>query len=142
MRSRNTVERAKRMQRQIQQIVARYLVSDAKDPDLKNVTITEVEMTGDLQNATIYWTALDLDGNDTRELAQAALSRISGRMRSELARNLETRLTPTVQFTHDDLGENLGSIENLLAKAQAADSAMRQARGGIDAVEETVKEEM
>ena len=71
--------------------VASLLSGKIKDPRLGFVTITSVEVTGDLQHAKVYYTAY---GSDTERTASgAALESAKGLIRSRVGKNLGTRLT-------------------------------------------------
>lgn len=50
--------RARRLAKRIGQIVASAIEHEIKDPRLKNVTITDTRLTGDLRDATVYYTVL------------------------------------------------------------------------------------
>ena len=61
--------RSRRMAGRIRQIVASYIESQIKDPRLGMVTVTDVRVTGDLHDATVFYTVL---GNDTERADSAA----------------------------------------------------------------------
>jgi ribosome-binding factor A len=116
-------ERMHKMSSQIHQIIANLLLTSIKDPDLEGVTITDVEMTGDLQNAYVFWTTYD-----EPEYAIKALRKSNGRFRHALAEKLGTRLTPQIRFIHDEVGRKVHSLDDLLAKAQADDARVAKLR--------------
>ena len=64
--------RARKLSRRIKQIVASMLEMQVKDPRLGMVTITDVRITGDLHDATIFYTVL---GGDEDRMASAAALR-------------------------------------------------------------------
>jgi len=70
----------------IKEIIANALESRVKDPRLGFVTITDVRVTGDLQQASIFYTVLG--DNASREASAAALSSAKGMLRSEVGRAL------------------------------------------------------
>src|SRR5690606_16583571 len=92
-------ERMRRVSDRVKQIVARMLESRIQDPRLGFVTVTEVRVTGDLQNATVYYTVLG-DEQAERDTA-AALASARGLIRSEVGKQLGLRLTPTLAFAPD-----------------------------------------
>ena len=61
--------RSRRMAGRIKQIVASYIESQIKDPRLGMVTVTDVRMTGDLHDATVFYTVF---GDDTERADSAA----------------------------------------------------------------------
>jgi ribosome-binding factor A len=119
------------MESAILQVVASTLLSDYTDPDLQGVTITQVSMTGDLQHATIYWTAAFVESGSDEALtdrdeklvarSSTALNKAKGRFRTSVAKKLGSRLAPTLEFEFDRLNEQVSSIENLLAQAEKKD---------------------
>ncbi|MDR0950899.1 MAG: 30S ribosome-binding factor RbfA [Candidatus Ancillula sp.] len=122
----NDVNRSRRMSRAIHQIAALSLKNGHfKDPRLEFVTITDVRMTGDLQHADIFWTTID---EEEEYLSAQALKRVTGKIRSAIGKQLGTRLTPTINFVHDDLEVNVEDAEDLLAKAQLADAKLQKTR--------------
>jgi ribosome-binding factor A len=117
--------RARKLAERIKVIVAEALERGViKDSRLGFVTITDVRVTGDLQHASIFYTVYGSD--DERDETAAALKDNTGRIRGEVGRNLTTRLTPTVEFHLDALPDTAKSIDDLLAKAHAADAAVEK----------------
>lgn len=111
--------RAGKVAERIQQIIARRLEKGLRDPRLGFVTITDVRVTGDLQNASIFYTVYGSE----EELADsaAALKAATGMLRSEVGKQLGTRLTPTLEFIHDELPESAQHLTDLLAEAKRRD---------------------
>ena len=81
--------RARRMAGRIKQIVATQIETQVKDPRLGMVTITDVRVTGDLHDATVFYTVLG-DDND-RVASAAALESAKGVLRSEVGRQTGVR---------------------------------------------------
>lgn len=99
-----------------------------KDPRLGFVTITDVRVTGDLQHATIFYTVYGTD--EERIESAAALKSATGMIRSEVGRNLNVRLTPSLEFVLDALPDNAGRIDDLLARARDEDARLASERDG------------
>src|SRR5579875_3771263 len=120
--------RARRLAGRIKQIVARSIEMQIKDPRLGMVTITDVRVTGDLHDATVFYTVY---GDDVaRAASAAALESAKGVLRSEVGRQTGVRFTPTLTFTPDALPDTAKHIDELLAVAAAADAEVEQARRG------------
>ncbi len=118
--------RSRRMAGRIKQIVASYIESQIKDPRLGMVTVTDVRMTGDLHDATVFYTVL---GDDTeRADTAAALEAARGQIRSEVGRQTGVKFTPTVTFLLDELPQSAQHIDELLAVARQADAQVERAR--------------
>lgn len=84
------------------------------------VTITDVRVTGDLQHASVFYTVL----GDEQEQADtaAALTAATGMLRTEVGKQLGTRLTPSLEFIHDELPETAQHMGELLAEARRRDA--------------------
>ena len=113
--------RAAKMADRIKVIVAKTLERGLKDPRLGFVTITDVKVTGDLQHASVFYTVYGSD--QEREDTAAALKSATGMMRSEVGKNITSRLTPSLEFIADAIPENAKHIELLLAEARERDNA-------------------
>jgi ribosome-binding factor A len=120
--------RARRLAGRIKQIVATVIETQIKDPRLGMVTITDVRVTGDLHDATVFYTVFGDDAE--RAASAAALESAKGVLRSEVGRQTGVRFTPTLTFTPDALPDNARHIDDLLAVAAAADAQVEQTRRG------------
>ena len=118
--------RARRLAGRIKQIVATQIETQIKDPRLGMVTITDVRVTGDLHDATIFYTVF---GDETqRDASAAALESAKGVLRTEVGRQTGVRFTPTLTFTPDAIPDTARHIDDLLAVAAAADAQLEAAR--------------
>ncbi|MDQ1374967.1 MAG: ribosome-binding factor [Actinomycetota bacterium] len=120
--------RARRLAGRIKQIVATLIEMQIKDPRLGMVTITDVRVTGDLHDATIFYTVFG-DGEE-RAASALALESAKGVLRSEVGRQTGVRFTPTLTFTLDALPDNAKHIDDLLQVAAAADAQVEVVRRG------------
>lgn len=123
--------RVRKIADRIQVIVAEMLERRIKDPRLGFVTITDVRLTGDSQQATIFYTVLDSTGDDEAALAAtaAALESAKGLLRSEVAKQLGMRHAPSLTFVADALPESARHLDEVLARARQQDEAVAAARG-------------
>ncbi|MCU1546967.1 MAG: ribosome-binding factor RbfA [Homoserinimonas sp.] len=112
--------RAAKMADRIKVIVAKTLERGLKDPRLGFVTITDVRVTGDLQHASVFYTVYGTD--EERSDTAAALKSATGMLRSEVGKNITSRLTPSLEFIADAVPENAKHIEALLAEARSRDT--------------------
>ena len=107
-------KRADRVSALILEEVGKMLLMEMKDPDVKDVTVTKVEMTDDLRYAKIYYSVL---GDETKQaLVKRALERSKGFVRSEIGKRIKIRFTPEINFVHDDTAAYADHIEQLLKK--------------------------
>jgi ribosome-binding factor A len=117
--------RARKLADRIKVIAAETLERRVKDPRLGFVTVTDVRVTGDLREATVFDTVLG--DEDARAGSAAALQKVTGLVRSEVGRQTGIKFTPTVSFVADAVPDTARHIEDLLAEARAADEAVAQA---------------
>jgi ribosome-binding factor A len=120
--------RANRLADRIAKIVAEMLERRVKDPRLGFVTVTDAKLTGDLREATVYYTVYG--SADDQAGTAAALESATGLIRSEVGRQTGLRHTPSLSFVRDTLPEGAQHMEELVAQARAADEALAQARKG------------
>lgn len=115
--------RAGRLSKRILNVVASAVALRLKDERLKYVTFTDCSLTGDLRDATVYYTVRGARITDEPnwELAERALTKHTGRIRSIVGRELGIRFTPTLTFVRDTIPETSASIERALAEAKAQD---------------------
>ena len=113
--------RARKVADRIKEVVAQRLEKGLRDPRLGFVTITDVQVTGDLQHASVFYTVYGTD--EERADSAAALKAATGMLRTEVGRNLNTLLTPSLEFILDGIPENAASIEALLREARERDEA-------------------
>ncbi|MEI2809205.1 MAG: 30S ribosome-binding factor RbfA [Nocardioides sp.] len=112
--------RVRKVADRIQVIVAQMLERRIKDPRLGFVTVTEVRVTGDTQQATVFYTVLGQE-SDLAGTA-AALESAKGLIRSEVGKQLGMRHVPTLTFMHDALPESARHLEDVLAAARESDA--------------------
>ena len=111
--------RAAKVAERIQQIIARRLEKGLRDPRMGFVTITDVRVTGDLQHASVFYTVYgtEEEQSDTAQALKAA----TGMLRTEVGKQLGTRLTPVLEFIHDELPDSAQHLNELLAEAKRRD---------------------
>ena len=120
--------RTRKLGERIAQIVADLLEHRIKDPRLGFVTVTEARVTGDLREATVFYTVYG-SAQDKAETA-AALASATGLIRSEVGRQTGIKHTPSIAFTLDEVPDTARAIEDLVARARQADADVAAARQG------------
>ncbi|MCT1450539.1 30S ribosome-binding factor RbfA [Corynebacterium sp. p3-SID1194] len=120
--------RAQRLAKRIQTIVASAIERQIKDRRLELVTVTDVRVTGDLHDATVFYTVRGADIDDEPDLDQAAeaLHRARGQLRKIMGDELGVRFTPTLSFEVDTVPEASARMEELLARARARDEELAE----------------
>lgn len=104
--------RAERIAEQIKKELAELIRTELKDPRLGFVTVTRVEVAGDLQHVRAYVSVMGKPEEKQRTIA--LLERAAGFLRGEITRRLHLRLAPALVFKLDESGEYSSHIEALL----------------------------
>jgi ribosome-binding factor A len=113
---------------QIKVIVAEMLERRIKDPRLGFVTVTDVRLTGDSREATVFYTVM---GSESEQAGTAAaLASAKGLIRSHVGKQLGMKFTPTIDFVLDAVPENARQIDDLLAQAHAVDTRVAEQAAG------------
>jgi ribosome-binding factor A len=121
-------QRATQLADRIKVIVAEMLERRVKDPRLGFVTVTEARLTGDLREATVFYTVYGSAEEQTG--SAAALESAKGLVRSEVGKQLGLRHTPSLAFVPDALPENAQHIEDLLRQARESDAKVAEQASG------------
>jgi ribosome-binding factor A len=120
--------RAGKLADRIARIVAGMLERRVKDPRLGFVTVTGARLTNDLRDATVYYTVYGTE--EEQADTAAALASATGLIRSEVGRQTGLRHTPSLTFVRDTVPEGARQMEDLVARARAADEALAAVREG------------
>lgn len=112
--------RARKLADRIKVIVAQTLDMRIKDPRLGFITITDVRLTADLRDASIFYTVLGTE--EERVSTAAALASSKGMLRTEVGKGTGVKFTPTLEFILDAIPENAAHVEQLLREAAEADA--------------------
>lgn len=106
--------RVRKIQEFIKQEVSNMLLYDLKDPSLGFVTVTEVKVTGDLREATVYVSLFGKEEEKKKSLD--ALNKAKGFVRRELGQRLKIYYTPEITFEQDTSLDYGMHIDGLLKK--------------------------
>jgi ribosome-binding factor A len=122
--------RTRKLGERIAQIVAEMLERRIKDPRLGFVTVTEARVTGDLREATVFYTVF---GSPEQQAdTAAALTSATGVIRSEVGKQTGLRHTPSITFVADAVPDNVKHIEELVDRARLADQNLAKVREGAE----------
>ncbi len=116
--------RVRKIADRIQVTVAEMLERRIKDPRLGFVTVTDVRLTGDSREATVFYTVMGSDADQAG--TAAALASATGLIRSQVGKLLAMKFTPTITFVLDAVPENARQIDDLLARAHATDARVAE----------------
>ena len=114
--------RVRKLADRIREVVAATLELRVKDPRLGFVTVTDVRVTGDLREATVFYTVYGDEAE--RAVTAAALESAKGVLRTEVGRATALRHTPALSFVPDALPDSARHIDELLRTAAARDEAV------------------
>lgn len=117
--------RNEKLSEQIKAVIASTLERRVKDPRLGFVTLTEVSLTGDNREATVFYTVLG--DQEAQAASAAALRSATGMLRTTVGTQLGLRHTPSLEFVRDAVPETAKEIDELLAKVQASDAELAKA---------------
>lgn len=95
------------------------VLTEAHDPELRKVTITDVEMPPDLRSAKVFFSCLG--GDEERAKAADALRRAAGYLRREVGQRCRLRYAPELHFVSDHSLERGARIEELLQQVLPPD---------------------
>ena len=105
-------KRASRVADVIKNELSVLLVQRARDPHLRDISISRVELSDDLRHAKVYYTMFQ--GQEKMAQVNRSLDKATGFMRSHLAKTLNLRFTPELRFWYDEEFEEVKKIERLL----------------------------
>ncbi len=107
----NEQKRSSRVAEAIRNELSTLLVSKVGDPRLLSASISRVEVTDDLSLAKIFFTVFG-DKKERRD-ADKGFQRAAGYMRSHIAKTLNLRFTPALQFHYDDVADKVAELDEI-----------------------------
>lgn len=111
--------RMRQLSDRIRTLAAELIERRVKDPRLGFVTVTDARVTGDLREATVFYTAFG--DEQARAASASALASATGMMRTEIGRRLGMRHTPSLAFVADAVPESASAVDELLRQARERD---------------------
>ena len=111
--------RTERVNEQIQRELAGIIQTELKDPRIKLITLTSVDISPDFAQAKIFFTSLEQTGGPKETIK--ALNQAAGFLRRELARRMTIRVIPQLHFFYDKSVERGVHLSQLIDEAMAAD---------------------
>lgn len=111
-----TFSRSNRVAEQMRRELADLLQFEVKDPRVGMVTVTEVEVTGDMEHAKVFYSV-----KESMPSVQAGLEKSAGFLRTQVAKRMLLRKVPQLHFVYDssiDYGMKMGK---LIDEARATD---------------------
>ncbi|MHA6258752.1 30S ribosome-binding factor RbfA [Sporosarcina sp. CAU 1771] len=109
-------KRVNRVAEQMKKELGEIISQKVKDPRIGFITVTDVEVTGDLQQATIYISVLGSEKE--KEDTLKGLLKARGFIRAEIGQRIKLRLTPEIDFKFDESVAYGSRIESLLTQVK------------------------
>src|SRR5262245_54631734 len=116
--------RPDRVADQIRGELASLLAREVHDPGIGFVTLTRVQVSPDLQQARVYFTALGPSGAEakTRLSSERALERAAPFLRRQIGSRLRLRRVPELRFIYDESIAGQDRIEQLINELHTGDA--------------------
>lgn len=131
--------RTARVAEAVREVASETILYELRDPRVKLVTVTRAEVSGDLQHAKVYVSIMGTEKE--QQLTLRGLKHAAGFVQSKLAKRLQTRYTPVINFVLDPGVKNSIEITRLineaLGKTPGEASAAEETEGHESEVEET-----
>ena len=83
----------------VREVVSMAILTQVRDPRVKDVTVTRVEMAPDMRNATVHVSVMGTPAQE--QLALRGLAHSAGFLQAQIAERIETRYTPRLRFELD-----------------------------------------
>jgi len=128
-------ERTQRVSHFLHEELARLLQSTVRDPRVQEVNLTGVEVSRDLSYAKVFFTLMNEASPEERTEVTAVLSKVSGFLRSQLAKASAMRTVPRLSFRFDESVGRGRDMESLLREVRQADEQLHT--GGPEGASET-----
>lgn len=107
-------KRVNRVAEQMKKELGDIIIQKVKDPRIGFVTVTDVEVTGDLQNSIVFISVL---GNEKeKEATLKGLNKAKGFIRTEVGRRIRLRKVPEIDFEFDESIAYGNRIQTLLTQ--------------------------
>ena len=112
--------RTDRVGMEIKREINEILQKKVRDPRVQGVTITDVQMVGDLSMAKVYYTIMSDLASDNQK-AQIGLEKATGTIKRELGRKLTLYKIPDLVFEKDQSIEYGNKIDQMLRALEQKD---------------------
>lgn len=98
----------------IREVVAMSILTDIRDPRVKDVTVLGVEVTADMREAKV---SVSVMGDPTQQnLSLRGLQNAAGFLQAKIADRIETRYIPKLRFVLDQGAKNVMAVGEILER--------------------------
>lgn len=116
--------RAQKVAEAIREVVSMAILADLKDPRVRDVTVTYVEVSGDLRQAKVHVSVMGSEAQ--QELSLRGLKSAAGFLQSKCAKRIDTRYTPRLEFVLDQGVKKSIEIARILSEVLPKSEASPQ----------------
>lgn len=116
------VKRAARVAPRLQRELAELLAHEVKDPGVRDVVVTRIEITDDLAFARVFFRLLQGGETERRQAAERGLARAAGMLRREVAQRMGLRVAPELRFRYDEGQDARARVEEILEEIRRDDA--------------------
>ncbi len=120
-------QRAERVGEQLKKVISELIQKEVKDPRIGFVTVTDVEVSGDLRHAKVFVSIFGSD--EEREETMKGLDKATGFIRSEVGQRIRLRHIPEILFRYDQSITRGIRISKLLQQVRNNDEEKNQSAG-------------
>jgi len=118
--------RTHRMASLVRAELARLLLEEVSDPSLKDILITDVQISKDLKDAHVFFSPQgELSAKQEKE-AKKGFERASSFFRRKIGENLDVRYVPALKFERDTHGQNVSRLLHLFDEVNATAAAVEK----------------
>lgn len=98
----------------IREVVSLAILTDIRDPRVENVTVTFVEVAGDLRNAKVHVSVM---GDEKKQqLCMHGLQSSAGYLQQKVGNRIDTRYTPRIKFVLDEGVKKAAEVNRILGE--------------------------
>ena len=98
----------------IREVVSMSILTELRDPRIRDVTVTHVEVSSDMRHATVHVSVM---GNERRQqLSLRGLEHAGGFLQQQVAQRIDTRYTPKLRFVLDKGVKNSLEVTRILGQ--------------------------
>jgi len=114
--------RAQKTAEAIRSVVSMAILAELRDPRVRNVTVTHVEVSGDLRHAKVHVSVMGSESQ--QELSLRGLQNAAGFLQSRIAERVEMRYTPKLTFVLDQGVKRSIEVAKILKRVLPPDESL------------------
>ena len=116
--------RPNRLAETLKEEISQLIRVELKDPRIGFVTLTSVDVAGDLAHAKVYVSVLGTE--DEGKISLEVLNRAAGFIRSEIGKRIRLRHVPAIVFVYDPSIEHGAHIAKLLKDVGVSNDEVKE----------------